>query len=502
MAWWIWSGVVLAMIISHRENITAKIFRFIDWFSKLAGLTKILLILACVVAASILSIAACASFLPPHLVQESDAMMYHITVPRQHLLRGTFDHISWSTADLYYLPLDFALAPYWLSTSLPNKIPQIIFLFGLLMVSTQIAFRLSQSYFASTIVFLAICGTHGIGIQMGTAMLDLIGCYLFISFLDSVLRRTYWLAAVEFTLFFWSKSFIPFQVIFVFIVLGAVYLISQKLKFREYFLGFAGYSPKMEGLINGKTIRRLVLMFLLLSIFIAGPFMGKSLSISGTPVFPIKPFIFGSGVSSANPVLAESIKQKALQVNKTKTQYGSGRGIKDFINHFWIIAVPEKKMKVNNRYDYPLGLTYLLFMVPFLILTGRMCFNRKFGLLPALIVVYWISWWMLTQQSRFLFIPVVLMFIIASCHTCMQSRVLLAMLIIALLSTLRSVYGAHHQDFGKSAFEVLRPKDKELIEMTKEIKDDQVVNLDYPDVAYAGFPVVVRGSESVFVLKF
>jgi len=159
-------------------------------------------------------------------------------------------------------------------------------------------------------------------------------------------------------------------------------------------------------------------------------------------------------------------------------------------------------MKVNNRYDYPLGLTYLLFIGPFFILTGGMLLKKKFGMLPVLIVAYWISWWMLTQQSRFLFIPVVLMFIIASCHTCMQSRVLLAMLIIALLSTLRSVYGAHHQDFGKSAVEVLRPKDKELIEMTKEKKVDQIVDLDYPDVAYAGFPVEVKGSESVFVLKF
>ena len=45
-----------------------------------------------------------ASFYPPHLLPETDAINYHYTLPRQHLILNSFAHLPWSVADLFTLP--------------------------------------------------------------------------------------------------------------------------------------------------------------------------------------------------------------------------------------------------------------------------------------------------------------------------------------------------------------------------------------------------------------
>jgi len=47
-----------------------------------------------------------------------------------------------------------------------------------------------------------------------------------------------------------------------------------------------------------------------------------------------------------------------------KDAYGLKRSLPGFVKHFWLVAVPEQG--VNNRFDYPLGLIYLLCL-------GRSC---------------------------------------------------------------------------------------------------------------------------------
>jgi hypothetical protein len=54
---------------------------------------------------------------------------------------------------------------------------------------------------------------------------------------------------------------------------------------------------------------------------------------------------------------------------------------------------------------------------------------------------------------------------------------------------------------GLSPYDVLREKDKKLLAMAKRIKDVPIT-LDFPDAAYADFPVEVRGSKSVFILEY
>ena len=61
----------------------------------------------------ILLIIVLASVEPIHLMQEADCMNYHYGLPRQHLILGSFGHISWAADDLFLLPVDFSLSPFW-----------------------------------------------------------------------------------------------------------------------------------------------------------------------------------------------------------------------------------------------------------------------------------------------------------------------------------------------------------------------------------------------------
>jgi len=67
---------------------------------------------------------------------------------------------------------------------------------------------------------------------------------------------------------------------------------------------------------------------------------------------------------------------------------------------------------------------------------------------------------------------------------------------------LTSVVRAHRMDFGKSAEEVLRPKDRMLLEMSKTVQKDESVSLRFYDAAFADFPVHVTQNNSVFVMEY
>ena len=152
--------------------------------------TRRLFILGGFLAIGILACSLYASLFPPHLVQESDVLTYHMTLPRQHLLRSSFQHIPWSTVDLYLIPIDLALTPFWFCTQLPNKFPQFLFLLGLIGVVKRLAGHFTCNDLKSKIfVLFGVMGMHIVGIQMGTAMLDITMCYLFLAAMDSFLNK-------------------------------------------------------------------------------------------------------------------------------------------------------------------------------------------------------------------------------------------------------------------------------------------------------------------------
>jgi len=229
-----WASIIVsigALVILLREWNTICIWgRFLKaGFFGLAKGDKWLLSIGCLIGLVTFAISLNASMLPPHLIQEFDAMNYHLTLPRQHLILGSFKHISWSTADLYLLPIDFALAPYWLATALPNKIPQFLFFVGLTLISMNLVRTFNQRYPISIfLVMFAVFGSHNMGIQMGTAMLDAVMCYLLIAALDSFLNGKTFLCALELTFYFWSKSFIPLQIILIVVIMLVLFFLLKR----------------------------------------------------------------------------------------------------------------------------------------------------------------------------------------------------------------------------------------------------------------------------------
>ncbi len=361
-------------------------------FMNLSRTQKVWIVVCGLFVLIILGVGLYAALLPPHLMQESDALNYHYTLPRQHLLRHSFAHIPWSTADLYLLPIDFSLSPYWFATPLPNKIPQFIFLLGLIILVFQLTYDLSgKNIMAAFLAIIAVLGTHSVGIQIGTAMLDLIIAYLFFAAIHSFLKRHFVLGTLEFVFFFWSKSFIPLQIMLVFLSLGLVWLIFFK-RGRNCFWNITGEKVvNLQGENPQKIRTKLIIWFFVFSFFIGGPFIGKNLLTAGTPLFP-----FGVGAiryksQPMNRDYWQALAKKAEEVKSTRNQYGSGRSLKQFLLHLWLVAVPEKG--VNNRYDYPLGLMYLLFVVPFGYLLFILGKKRKWALIPFFVVAYWLVWW-------------------------------------------------------------------------------------------------------------
>jgi len=436
------------------------------------------------IALCIIGIGAMASLKPLHLLQEFDCLQYHYTLPRQHLILGSFAHIPWAADDLFLLPIEFALAPFWFATVLPNKIPQFIIFLGLIGVAMRLTSALAgeRRPWAGPLAALVILGTHGFGIQMGTGMLDLITAYLFLASLDSLRLGNWFLAGVEFNFFFWSKPLMPAEVV---ITIGVLALLFALVRRNHWQIGET---------FALKHWRRALGFFLILSMFVAGPFMAKSIYYAGTPFFPLAPGMIGPAQIKTHPQAWGSLQEAShIWMEGTKNNYGHGRAWLSFIKYWWLLAVPEKG--VNNAFDYPLGLTYLLFIGPFFFFLAKDGLQRKFSPLGVLAALGWILWWFTSQQSRFLYVPLLLVFIVTISRLEKISRVLFLCLLISLGLEAISLWDAHRGDVGKWGINDLRGQDKPLVELNQRyLQHPSSDYVDWPshDVAYAQFPVVVH----------
>jgi len=490
-------------LFQKRVRIISSIHDTRSTLNKSELYVKIFISLGCLISVFLLSIALYAHLLAPHLVQEFDIFNYHYTLPRQHLILNSFQHIRWSSMDLVPLPLQFALSPYWFVTELPNKFPQFLFLLGVLFVSLSLAKKLSRHPLNIWIVLFAILGTHSVGIQMGTAMLDLVICYLFLASLDSFLKGKMILSAVEFSFYFWAKSFIPLQVILIILAISLIWILLRKINFS--FLAWGFYREVTLKKTNKQDdVKKFLFAFCIFSFLIGGPFVAKSLHYSGTPLFPFAPRIFqinpaaDGGGANVDPIVEASRAHI-----KTKDIHGYGRSFQDFLKHFWLMAVPDEG--VNNKFDYPVGLPYLLFVGSFFYFCFCSFRRRQFPILPLFILTYWAVWWFGSQQTRFLYIPFILMYIVTSSELKMPSFVLKGVILLALLINSVSIIRAHKHDFGLPTQKILRGKDLKLIsqnELYVNANRSDVVDLSYGDVAFAQFPVNVTKGNLPFIIKY
>lgn len=505
VAWWLFVLFAAFVILRERRAIAETAVDMYRRFLALNFIEKGFFSAGSCIGLFILFCAFMASLLPPHLSQESDLMNYHQSLSRQHLILGSFEHIPWSANDFFYIPIDLALAPFWFVSALPNKFPQFIFSLGIIAVIISLARWFKAGAFtAAAVSVFAFLGSHGHGIQLGTGMLDLTVCYLFLASLDSLLRRQKWLLITEVTFFLWSKSLVVLQMGALVVLLVCVFRILRITGAGRVLFDFEkAISPEdlaqimrfMRGCLGG---------ILIVSLGVAGPFLFKSLYYTGTPFFPV-----AFGMLSYHPGIPEgstaweSLGRSAGFLTDSIRQDGYGRSIVDFLAHFWAIAVPAEQ--VNNAFDYPMGLSYLLFLGPFMFFIVRSVRKKEFPVLPWLVVCYWILWWFSVRETRHLYAPVILMFIVSSLSLRNWSKVLFVVLILAMSLNAISVYRAHRSNFFKPPDQVLRADDRHLASLSRQYHDQgrsDVVELQEHEVAYALFPVVVRGEFLPHVVSF
>ncbi len=505
LSWLLFLGILLFLIVEKRKKKTGFNLGSVgpSRWSTLGRFERTWLLTTGGLVLLILFLGTYASFLPPHLPQEEDALNYHIMLPRQHLILHSFRHIPWSTADLFPLPVQFALAPFWLATDLPNKLPQFIFLLGLIGVCLNLLQRFGRDFFwGSALLIAALAGSRGFTIQMGTAMLDLILAYLFLAALDSLFSGRWILAAVEFIFFFYSKSFIPAQILVTVLILAGLFFLLKKLGGQSSF--FAEQTSTRESMSVLKShLKKAGILFVFGSFLIGGPFLMKSLYYAGTPLYPFFP-----GLIKTRPVGEDSIKSQSLlrasqDLVHYKDTYGQGRSLKSFLQHWWLVAVPQKG--VVNQFDYPLGLPYLLFLGSFFVSLWQRLKNKEAPLMPILAMVFWILWWFSSQQSRFLYIPLLLMFISVTAQIVSPPRVLLVCLLLALGANAFSVFRAHRDDFCKPVSLILRNKDRALLRINEQYfreKRTGPVEMNDADVAFAQFPVDIHREQFPFIIRY
>ncbi|OGX23480.1 MAG: hypothetical protein A2Y03_04870 [Omnitrophica WOR_2 bacterium GWF2_38_59] len=496
LSWMLFLASCLIVLIENRVCLLRVLSNLYDFIKKESLFERLFLVFGTLLCAFIIFVAIKASLLPPHLPQEYDSLNYHITLPRQHLIVNSFSHLSWSTADLFLSPIDYSLAPYLLATKLPNKLPQIFFSIGLLFILISILGHYKErNYFGKFLIVFSVLGSHFICIQMGVAMIDMIICYLLFAFIDSLLNGKHVFAVVEFAFCFWSKPQVPILIsALLFISIIFVFFI-KKAGFKIYFI-----SESCKNL-EKCDLKKYAAFFLMLSLVIGGPFIAKSIKYTGTPLFP-----FFVGKINLNPTInvKSDYMSKILNVSNqllgVKDQYGKGKGISAFIKHLWLISVPEKD--VNNSYDYPVGLPYLLCAGVFILLFYESIKKKKIDLMMMFIVIYWALWWIGSNQTRFLYVPIIGMYIIVILNKRFVTRVFSIGILISLMIASLSIFRAHKRDFGREKIEVIRSKDKMLIEMSGTVNHNEITILDFEDAAFADFPIKATNyKSSMFVLN-
>ena len=497
---------VLAWVLLITVLIVAGIKQKIDiqfigkCWGELTGFNKSLFSVGAIAVVIMLAQGFYAATFPIHLTQEVDALNYHVTLPRQHLILHSFKHLPWSSMDLFLLPLDFALAPFWLSTALPNKLPQFFFLLGLVAVVMRLTYRLSnQSKTAAFLSIFVVLSFHSVGIQIGLAMMDIVVAYLFFAAIDSLLRGQYLLALIEASFYCWSKPLIPLQTLVIGVTLILLFYFFRSRGIKVISLGFSDQAISNTNVNIRQHWRRIIIYGGLLSMFIAGPFLIKSLYYAQTPVFPLGVgTVVVPGFNDAiNQHRLDSFRQSATLCLSLKDGYGMGQTVEAFLKHLWLIAVPQ--WGVNNCYDYPVGLIYLLLLVPFIYFLVVTVKKGFYPIIPLMVVLFWGTWWFGSQQTRFLLIPLLLMAIVVIAAIKKPSKVFISCTIIALMLTTVSVLRAHQPDWGKLPLEVLRPKDKELLKLNQEQGKNQR-DLDFIDAAYATFPIRIIKQDAYHVL--
>lgn len=416
--------VAVISVLRHRSDLRADSRRLgREWLG-----APLLFKLCFVFSVLILTIGLIESRHPPHLIQEGDTMVYHVSIPRQHLLARASGHLPWSVADLFPMPLQWGFAPAWLMNDTLNKGPQAATALWLLVLMIGLGRRATGEGAAGWqgwVPGLALMSSHGVAIQLGTAMMDIPILYCAVAAWHAHRTgRTGW-AALHLALFATAKSFSPPQTALILAIAAVVMLSSRSSSVRRIF----------------ENTARPALIFLAFFLTLMARSAVVSYQVAGTPLFPFFTCM-DAGVPGCEGDAGTNIRDSAHQHMGTRDAYGNGRGVVAFVKHLWRVAVPTQG--VNNEFDYPLGLPWLL--GTFMLVVSLILGFREKRVTPesAIALAFWAVWWAGSHQSRWLYPMIAFAWLgTIRLQRMIQPRLLLGALVVSaafsLISQVRSL---------------------------------------------------------------
>lgn len=372
-------GLALIAGLVERRRLTALALSLWSEVRSAPILFKMLLLVCLVMFA----LAAYESRLPPRHPQEFDAINYHMALPRQHMLAGSLSHIPWSSADLWPLPVQYGLAPFWFMGPTLHKVPQFLAAAWAFLMLLSLGRRLAPGEYRGWVPALAVFTTHGVMIQLGTAMLDLANLYFLLASLHSIQRRKPVLMGVNLAVYASAKAFHPAQVAVGLLALGAIALVARR-----------NVVARVRRLAPALALAFVVILLLLGRSSVVG------LDRAGTPLFPFGACMVASARGCQGEPGIEIRASAAAQV-QTADAYGVGRGPLAFAQHLWLVSVPTSW--VNNQYDYPLGLAWLFLVVMLAFAGYQWLATRRLPPFAALTLIAWGLFWVGSHQSRWLY---------------------------------------------------------------------------------------------------
>ena len=358
-----------------------------------------------------------------------------------------------------------------------NKWPQLfgaLWAFGIVLALGR---RQAVHSFSGWLPALALFSTHGVMVQLGMAMLDLTSLYLLLAaWHAAVHRRVFWCAA-HIALYAATKAFYPAQAaILVVAVLGYMVIFERGALIAN--------RRKLE---YGAALATMLFFVIMARSIVVG------IERAGTPIFPFFTCVFS--VTNCQGAAGESMRTIAAAQFGTIDAYGLGRGAGAIISHLWRISVPAVG-SVNNVYDYPLGLTWVLLLV--LLAASAPVWVKAKRIPPELMLaaVLWLLWWVTSQQSRWLY-PFIAFGLLATVQLQLRAncRLLVAVLAGAACISLLSQARAISTDMGALAGSIQAQQEASII------SDPFLESATYKETLYVTHRIkVVESIDGIFVM--
>ncbi len=372
----LWMGILAAGAAPFIRDLRRWVGASTSWL-RAGSLVEKGLVAAIVLRAALILLGGTLQM--PYGGSESDALHYHLVLPRMYLAQHSMANLEWSIPDKYPLFFHMIFLAGFAVTG-PLFVKTFVFLahVGSLILLYRIAFRYAERPWPLWAVAV-FGGVPAIVIQAGTAMIDTLTLFFLLLSLEGFLRyqRGGGLTALAASAL--SAGVVgasrAFTIAYAILLAGIFFL----ARWRE------GANPS--------SVLREAVLFLSAVFALYVPWAVRAWIKTGNPVFPLGYRWFGgAGLEAGRVAGLESVA----------SSYGVGKGLVAALMLPWNLTFHFQP------FDYPVGPVFLAFL-PLLMF---FCPWKKVALPASIAAMFGLLWFAGSQQTRYLYFPLAVSFIL------------------------------------------------------------------------------------------